>query len=182
MPINPLYYNESPGPQLVRDVMYKAPYEYLEKGEIAKAQTQAITKHTVNLLDSMLNTPALASKESELQASNALYREKIDALTQNVSGGTVTLETKNQIRNLARQLSDDIKYGDRSVWATQYGAKNAFIQNNIGLAKSDPALYQAALTQMENKLVSTNDKDELVDLSTVTLSASPTFGLDDAAN
>jgi len=182
MPINPLYYNESPGPQLVRDVMYKAPYEYLEKGEMAKAQTQAITKHTVNLLDSMLNTPALASKEPELQASNALYREKIDALTQNVSGGTVTLETKNQIRNLARQLSDDIKYGDRSVWATQYGAKNAFIQNNIGLAKSDPALYQAALTQMENKLVSTNDKDELVDLSTVTLSASPTFGLDDAAN
>ena len=182
MPINPLYYNESPGPQLVRDVMYKAPYEYLEKGEMAKAQTQAITKHTVNLLDSMLNTPALASKESELQASNALYREKIDALTQNVSGGTVTLETKNQIRNLARQLSDDIKYGDRSVWATQYGAKNAFIQNNIGLAKSDPALYQAALTQMENKLVSTNDKDELVDLSTVTLSASPTFRLDNAFN
>lgn len=182
MPINPLYYTESDGPQLVRDVMYKAPYEYLEKAEIAKAQTKSINKHAVNMLDSLLNIPVLSAKEKDLQASNEEYRRQIDALVEEVSGGTVTLETTNKLKNLSRQLSDEMKYGQRSLWMTQYDAKNLFMNRNLAIAKTDPALYNASVEQFEKKILEAKDKDELVELSSLTLSERPTFGLDNPDN
>lgn len=182
MPIQPLYYTESQGPQFAQEVMYKAPYEYLEKGEMMKAQTSATLKQTANLLDSVLNIQVLDSNQEALQTSNKAYREKIDALTNEISSGNITSQTMRNIGEIGRELSQDMLYGNRRLWTTQLNTRNAFMTNNIELSKTNPELYSKAVDQFTNKVLSANKPDDLVKLSTMLLSGSPTFGLEDSAN
>ena len=135
MPVNPLYF-EYTKKTIVPDVMYKAPYEQIEKGNLLEAEILAKNKSVLNTLESLLQLNTLPDDTPELEKSNDEYRLRIDDIVDQLNKGEIkSSDVQKQLGSLARDLYDDMTSGARSIMSARFNYVNTSIQGNAELAK-----------------------------------------------
>jgi hypothetical protein len=160
MAINPIYF-QNVQERVMPDVMYKAPYEEIEKGNILDAQTIANTQSALSILESLLNQSVLPSDEDALKRSNEGYVEKIQSLSDDLMSGKLnTLQAKDRITGVSRELYKDVSIGSRSEMASRAGNYQRAQMINADLMKSNPAMYAQFMDKTLTNIQNATTKEE----------------------
>lgn len=179
MPVNPLYF-EYTKKTIVPDVMYKAPYEQIEKGNLLEAEILAKNKSVLNTLESLLQLNTLPDDIPELEKSNDEYRLRIDDIVGQLNKGEIkSSDVQKQIGTLARDLYDDMSSGARSTMNARFNYVNTSIQGNAELAKTNPELYQGVTNMSKNIIQSTTDKNEMLKAASFIGTSQPDYNIND---
>lgn len=179
MPVNPLYF-EYTKKTIVPDVMYKAPYEQIEKGNLLEAEILAKNKSVLNTLESLLQLNTLPDDIPELEKSNDEYRLRIDDIVGQLNKGEIkSSDVQKQIGTLARDLYDDMSSGARSIMNARFNYVNTSIQGNAELAKTNPELYQGVINMSKNIIQSTTDKNEMLKAASFIGTSQPDYNIND---
>ncbi len=179
MPVNPLYF-EYTKKTIVPDVMYKAPYEQIEKGNLLEAEILAKNKSVLNTLESLLQLNTLPDDIPELEKSNDEYRLRIDDIVGQLNKGEIkSSDVQKQIGTLARDLYDDMSSGARSTMSARFNYVNTSIQGNAELAKTNPELYQGVTNMSKNIIQSTTDKNEMLKAASFIGTSQPDYNIND---
>lgn len=179
MPVNPLYF-EYTKKTIVPDVIYKAPYEQIEKGNLLEAEILAKNKSVLNTLESLLQLNTLPDDTPELEKSNDEYRLRIDDIVDQLNKGKIkSSDVQKQIGTLARDLYDDMTSGARSIMSARFNYVNTSIQGNAELAKTNPELYQGVTNMSKNIIQSTTDKNEMLKAASFIGTSQPDYNIND---
>lgn len=179
MPVNPLYF-EYTKKTIVPDVIYKAPYEQIEKGNLLEAEILAKNKSVLNTLESLLQLNTLPDDTPELEKSNDEYRLRIDDIIDQLNKGEIkSSDVQKQIGSLARDLYDDMTSGARSIMSARFNYVNTSIQGNAELAKTNPELYQGVTNMSKNIIQSTTDKNEMLKAASFIGTSQPDYNIND---
>lgn len=179
MPVNPLYF-EYTKKTIVPDVIYKAPYEQIEKGNLLEAEILAKNKSVLNTLESLLQLNTLPDDTPELEKSNDEYRLRIDDIVDQLNKGEIkSSDVQKQIGSLARDLYDDMTSGARSIMSARFNYVNTSIQGNAELAKTNPELYQGVTNMSKNIIQSTTDKNEMLKAASFIGTSQPDYNIND---
>lgn len=179
MPVNPLYF-EYTEKTIVPDVMYKAPYEQIEKGNLLEAEILAKNKSVLNTLESLLQLNTLPDDIPELEKSNDEYRLRIDDVVGQLNKGEISSSSvQKQIGSLARDLYDDMSSGARSTMNARFNYVNTSIKGNAELATTNPELYQGVTNMSKNIIQSTTDKNEMLKAASFIGTSQPDYNIND---
>lgn len=179
MPVNPLYF-EYTEKTIVPDVMYKAPYEQIEKGNLLEAEILAKNKSVLNTLESLLQLNALPDDIPELEKSNDEYRLRIDDIVGELNKGEISSSNvQKQIGSLARDLYDDMSSGARSTMSARFNYVNTSIKANEQLAIANPELYQGVTNMSKNIIQNTTDKNEMLKAASFIGTSQPDYNIND---